>query len=440
MLNRVRSPAPRALAALLVGVVWAVVFSGCSVGAPVAPTGLEASAGHIWARAYEIPKHTTNQSSGYFSIVEGHNGRLYIGTAKYGVNAYLVEFDPATERMRVVVDAHQEIGTSANGFAAQSKIHTRNNVGRSGRIYFATKQGYPQKDEKRTDYPGGYPMVYDPVTGSTRVYDIPVPHQGIISIAPDESRGLAYISTCSDERPTDGAHFLVLDLQTGRYRDLGDLRHMYAFIVVDWLGRAYHPILGGEIGRYDPLTGKLERLKQTIDGQTPDETCSLTLPSGNLINWEISPDRKTLYALAMNDNQLYAYDLTAQGGTLPGRRLGALIPDAERTDCRAMCVGATGEVWAAVAAGSGIHLVSYRSGDAAPKDHGLLVIRNPDYTSFTDENGEELPWRHGMKRTEDGAMVPIYPYGGICRASDGTVYVTVLCPYTLLKVEPATEH
>ena len=162
------------------------------------------------------PAETTSEQSGYFSIVEGKDGRLYIGTAKYGANAYLVEFDPATKTMKVVVDAQKEIGTTATGFAAQAKIHTRNNVGASGRIYFGTKQGYPREGEKRTDYPGGYPMVYDPSTGRTRVYPIPVPHQGIISITPDEARGIAYISTCSDERPVESAHFLILDLETGK--------------------------------------------------------------------------------------------------------------------------------------------------------------------------------------------------------------------------------
>ena len=56
----------------------------------------------------------------------------------------------------------KEIGSDAKGFGAQAKIHTRNNVGASGKIYFGTKQGYPDKTEKREDYPGGYPMVYDP--------------------------------------------------------------------------------------------------------------------------------------------------------------------------------------------------------------------------------------------------------------------------------------
>src|SRR5689334_12391069 len=96
--------------------------------------------------------------------------------------------------------AHKAIGKALKGFGAQAKIHTRNDVGSSGKIYFGTKQGYSDtaKGEKREDYPGGYPMVYDPKTGETKVYPIPVPYEGINSITPDESGGVAYISTCSD--------------------------------------------------------------------------------------------------------------------------------------------------------------------------------------------------------------------------------------------------
>src|SRR3954470_422943 len=121
--------------------------------------------------------------------------------------------------MRVVVDCHKAIGIDLLGFGSQAKIHTRNNVGLSGLIYFGTKQGYPSEKEKREDYPGGYPMVYDPATGQTRVYPIPVPYEGISSIVPDEARGVAYVSTCADGRPGPGesSHFLVLDLDKGTY-------------------------------------------------------------------------------------------------------------------------------------------------------------------------------------------------------------------------------
>ncbi len=392
----------------------------------------------LWSTAHAVPAETTSEQSGYFSIVEGTNGRLYIGTAKYGVNAYLVEFDPSsTQGMKVVVDTQKEIGTTATGFAAQAKIHTRNNVGPSGRIYFGTKQGYPRDGETRDSYPGGYPMVFDPATGKTRVYPIPVPHQGIISIAPDESRGVAYISTCSDERPIESTHFLVLDLKTGRYRDLMDCHHMYAFIVVDHLGRAYHPILGGEIARYDPRTETVSRLKQTIDGQPPTAESLLAHPESHPINWEISPDRKTLYAVAMSGNQLYSYDLTAEGNVLPGRSLGPLMVGAEATDCRALCVGPDGTVWAGVAAtmpkqGQLLHVVRFRPGkDDAPRNLGPIAIGNPDYTTFTDPDGMPKPHHHGVLRLEDGTLVPRYVIMGICATSENTVYVTTLYPLTV---------
>src|SRR5713101_7259965 len=95
---------------------------GCALGS-VAPGFTLAAEGDkrqwLQATAYAIPKETTNQGSGYFSIVPGLDGKLYIGTAKYGVGSYLVEFDPKTKKMKIVVDTHKEIGTTATGFAAQ---------------------------------------------------------------------------------------------------------------------------------------------------------------------------------------------------------------------------------------------------------------------------------------------------------------------------------
>lgn len=100
-------------------------------------------AGERWltAKAHVVPKETAPEGEGYFSIVEGHNGRLYIGWHANAVNSWLVEFDPRREKMKVVVDAHEAIGADATGFAAQSKIHTRNNVGQSGKIYFGNQAG-----------------------------------------------------------------------------------------------------------------------------------------------------------------------------------------------------------------------------------------------------------------------------------------------------------
>ncbi|MFN0198319.1 MAG: SMP-30/gluconolactonase/LRE family protein [Planctomycetaceae bacterium] len=403
----------------------------------------EEKAKYLPAKAYVVPKYTCPEGEGYFSIIEGNNGRLYIGTHANAVNSWLVEFDPASEAMDVVVDTHKAIGTDLKGFGSQAKIHTRNNRGASGKIYFGTKQGYPNAEEKREDYPGGYPMVYDPETRTTNVYPIPVPHHGINSVTPDESRGIAYVSTCSDHRPGPGenAVFLKLDLKTGKYQELIDTEHYYGFIVVDHKGRAYHPLLGGDIARYNPDTDKLERLKQTIDGVSPTDETRLALTNPDPINWDISPDGKTLYAQPMSANALYAYDLTGDGETLPGRTVGTMIPGAETVDCRAMCCGPSGNVWSATTSygKDGIfqlNMVRYRPGDKAPVDFGEIAVTNPDFTELTDKDGKPLPFHAGFLNRPDGSMTTRYVILGVCEAKDGNVYVMAMHPYSVLKFEP----
>jgi sugar lactone lactonase YvrE len=420
---------------LFVGIYWCL-WVGLSVSIHAAD---EPKRDWLLAHAYKLPSEYTNQESGYFSIVAGHNGRLYIGAAKYGVNAYLIEFDPKAEKSTMVVDVMKTTNSNATGFAAQAKIHTRNNVGASGKIYFGSKQGYPEKGEKRDDYPGGYAFTYDPKTGKTEEFGIAKKQHGIISVTPDEAHGVAYISTCSDDRPIDHTHFMVLDLKKKIYRDLGDMEHAYAFIVVDHKSRALHPKRGGTITRYDPEADKLEMLKITIDGAAPTKEFT---KDDAILNWEVSPDRKTLYAVEMSTNQLYSFDLTATGETIPGKKLGDLLPKAKGTDCRAMSVGPDGRVWAAVTEqgleeGALLHLVGYKPGDKAPRDYGPVGVENPDFTSFTDAQGKPKPWHHTMRKAKDGTLTPWVPMG-VCAVEDGTVYIETISPFTLLRVAPET--
>lgn len=395
----------------------------------------------LQSTAYVVPKETATEGEGYFAIIEGHNGCLYIGTHANAVNSWLVEFDTKSTKMKIVVDCHKAIGKDLKGFGSQAKIHTRNNTGASGKIYFGTKQGYPSKDEKYTDYPGGYPMVYDPKTGATKVYPIPVPHHGINSITPDESRGVAYISTCSDRRPdpVESSIFLVLDLKTGKARNLIDTKHMYGFIALDHLGRAYHPMLGGDIVRYDPKTDKLERLKQTIDGKALTPDSHLADKEGHPINWDISPDGKTLYCVPMSTNRLYSYDLTQTGDTLKGKTVGPLVEGATGHDCRAMCVGPKGDVWVALTVqdkevGNLLNLVTYHPGDKTTKNLGPVAVSNPNFTDFTDKSGKPLPFHGGFPKTKEGVTTTKNVILGVCQGRDGAVYIMALHPYSVLKV------
>ncbi|MEK6237917.1 MAG: hypothetical protein N2C14_24665, partial [Planctomycetales bacterium] len=123
---------------------------------------------------------------------------------------------------------------------------------------------------------------------------------------------------------------------------------------------------------------------------------------------------------------------------IPGKRLGALLPTATKTDCRAMCVGPRGQVWAAVRGwfgkdGDRLHLVSYQPGDDAPRDRGPLAVRNPKFTAFAGADGKPLPWSHGFRKTADGTLTPRY-HMGVCESRSGVVYMTVIYPYTLLEI------
>ena len=147
-----RCPAMR-IPFLTIAATWLVCFAFAAHSAAAEPTSQPEH--WLWSTAWHIPPETTSDESGYFALVEGHNGRVYIGAAKYGDNAFLVEFDPAAalsdhgkNAMRIVVDAEKEIGVDRKGFAAQAKFHTRGNVGESGQIYHGTKQGYPKEGEK----------------------------------------------------------------------------------------------------------------------------------------------------------------------------------------------------------------------------------------------------------------------------------------------------
>src|SRR5687767_13682269 len=170
---------------------------------------------YVRAKAYHIPPETTTEESGYFSLCEGRNGKIYVGTAAYGRNSYLVEFDPATERLRIVLDTHKLVGQMTTGYAAQAKLHTRNFVGPSGKIYVGSKQGYPsaaeraarQRGEAIPVYRGGYVMTYDPATDACENLGMPMPlddrriaagkteGEGVIDVTADEGRGLIYAVT-----------------------------------------------------------------------------------------------------------------------------------------------------------------------------------------------------------------------------------------------------
>src|SRR6266480_266815 len=107
------SPMPR-LPVLALGLAAFGLAGLCLTPAARAEQDL-AQAKWVQSTAYAVPKETATEGEGYFSIIEGLNARLYIGTHANAVNSWLVEFDPSAEKMKIVVDAHKAIGIDLKG-------------------------------------------------------------------------------------------------------------------------------------------------------------------------------------------------------------------------------------------------------------------------------------------------------------------------------------
>src|SRR5206468_9979195 len=77
--------------------------TGVAQDAPAKPKPAKLPYPYVWGKAYRVRPDTHNHESGYFSLCEGLDGRIYVGTAKYGENAYLVESDPKNEKQSIVI-------------------------------------------------------------------------------------------------------------------------------------------------------------------------------------------------------------------------------------------------------------------------------------------------------------------------------------------------
>ncbi|MEO2032737.1 MAG: hypothetical protein ABGZ35_11695 [Planctomycetaceae bacterium] len=143
----------------------------------------------------------------------------------------------------------------------------------------------------------------------------------------------------------------------------------------------------------------------------------------------------------MSGNGLFAYDLTIEGSTLPGRFLGTLIRGAKSTDCRAMCVGPSGAAWCAVTEKvDGInllHLVRYRPRDKAPVDLGAVAVRNLGFSDFKGKDDKPLPFHGGFTKLKNEKTVTRYVILGVCETKDGNVNILALHPYSVLQFRVA---
>jgi hypothetical protein len=420
---------------------------------------------YVRAKAFHIPPETTTEESGYFSLCEGADGKIYIGTAAYGRNAYLVEFDPKTEAMRVVLDTHKLVGLplSATGYAAQSKLHTRNHVGLSGKIYVGSKQGYASAAEKKLleagqqipEYLGGYVMSYDPKTQTSENLGMPMPltaqqrakgkteGQGVIDVTSDESRGILYVITCEDQ------HWMLFDIKSRTYRDLGVVLRDQPNTIIDARGRGTAITSDYQIARYDPQSDSVSVSPLQVGGRTFSEYVGADRVHPD---WRMAADGKTAYLQLLNDLRMFKIDLSSDAAVaVQAIDLGNRIEGANPDSRGSISIGPNGQVYSVVRIdnktgfGSGYvhHLIRHEPQSGMMTDLGVLAITNPEYFDFSkgpgrNEDGTPRP-THGFHSLPDGTLTPLHVVLAMIVTRDGTIYATTLYPFTLMRIEGGVE-
>jgi hypothetical protein len=442
----------------LLAILTAFLFAASALAAaPAAPFK------YLWGTAYHILPQTTTDESGYFSLCEGKDGKIYVGTAAYGRDAYLVEFDPKTTKQRIVIDAHKAIGLplTPTGFAAQAKIHTRNFVGPSGTIYVGTKQGYATAEEKKNGPPkylGGYVLTYDPKTGVVTNHGQPMPWsdklaamgytdgEGVIDTVADESRGLIYIVTCEHQ------HWMTYDLKAKKFHEIDPALRafFYASTLVDNKGRANVLTQDFSIARYNPDTGEVKVIPLKMDGKPlfAKPTDQSFIPT-----WNLAADGHTAYLVRMNHPELLRLDLGGdETESITVTNLGPLI-DQPGFDSRAsVTVAKDGRVYVTAKVenktgfGGGYlhHVCRYDPSSNKIEDLGVIAVKNPgfygvplkDGGAIDPKTGKVIPWTHGYHILPDGTLTPLHAHMGLIAASDGSLYATILAPYTLIRFSP----
>lgn len=399
-------------------------------GACIAAEWPQAPFRYVWGTAYHVLPETHNNESGYFALLAHPNGKVYVGTAKYGVNSYLVEFDSSSGTQRIVIDTNKVCGATGVGEAAQAKIHTKLYVAPSGMIYCGSMHGHHKGPGNDSGYPGGYVMRYDPKTDRAECLGMPMKEDGVIDVIADEGRGLLYVCTIGVNR------WLVGSIREKTYRDLGVTVAAFAATLVDRQGRAHTLTDKYEVATYDPKTEKVQ-VRPIFTGKARWETKS------QVPIWVMSPEGRYAYLIMMNDPTLIRIDLLSNGTVMQAENLGVMI-DGKHPDSRSgLSMGPDGRVYALIRVdnttgfGKGYlhHLLRYDPKSKTHEDLGVLAVRNPDFFNWKGKDGKAPPWTHGYHRLPDGVLTPLHGHQGLTVAPNNTVYATILYPYTLLKID-----
>src|SRR5262249_11355683 len=172
------------------------------------------------------------------------------------------EYDPDKKTFRQLVDVSKLLRLPS-GHYTPGKIHGRLDLGKDGRLYFATHRGSTKVTTDRYHYKGDWILACDPASGKTEVIaQGPVPRHCIPASVLDPDRLIFYGGTAPGTGdPNDGIQFFAWDVKTRKLLYSGPDGPTRYLIFARSTGRVYYtPGKSGKDGpsplmRFDPAKG-----------------------------------------------------------------------------------------------------------------------------------------------------------------------------------------
>lgn len=190
-------------------------------------------------------------------------GRYYSSIGDHlapGGNAFVYEYDPATRKLRRIVDLRQVLGL-AEGHYTPGKIHGRLDLGADGALYFSTHRGSTKVTTDQYHYKGDWILRHSLETGKTEVVaQGPVPKHCIPASVLDPDRLIFYGGTAAGSDAEGGTiHFFAWDVKSGKALWSGPDGPARYLLFARSTGRVYYTSgkedMVGPLMRFDPAAG-----------------------------------------------------------------------------------------------------------------------------------------------------------------------------------------
>jgi len=195
----------------------------------------------------------------YASIGDHHALGVKGRDAKNSGNAFVFEYDPASKKLRQLVDVKQLLNRP-EGHYTPGKIHGRLDMGDDGWLYFSTYRGGARATQDEFHYEGDWIIRSHPASGKSEVVaHAPIPKHGIPGSALDPKRLIFFGGTTagsagatSKNRKSGDILFFAYDLGTKKLLFSGPKRQKEYVMFAPSTGRAYYISEDGDLMRFDP--------------------------------------------------------------------------------------------------------------------------------------------------------------------------------------------